>query len=129
MIRANTHCRRFRMFFLSVGFLALSAFISVPSASAQQGPVGDLSVVGEVTVNGSVASTGDIVASGSTVQTTGQNSSAVVSLGKLGRVEVRGNTLIQLFYDVRGRTITIMLDAGSVGVSTGMRTTATVTRR
>jgi hypothetical protein len=122
-------CQRFRVYFFVVAILAISACFLVPNASAQQSPTGDLSVVGEVSVNGTVASTGDIVASGSTVQTTGQNSSAVVSLGKLGRVEVQGNTLLQLFYDVRRRTITIMLDAGSVAVSTGTHTKATVTRR
>ena len=121
--------RRFQIFCLSVGFFAVAFCISTPRAEAQQGPVGDLSVVGEVTVNGSVASTGDIVASGSTVETIGQNSSAVISLGKLGRVTLLPSSRMQLFYDLDRRAISIMLDAGSVRVLTGVRVTSTVTRR
>jgi hypothetical protein len=122
---------RFRKLFL-FAFVAMFACIVVPNASAQQGqtgPTGDLSVVGEVSVNGAIASTGDIVASGSTVETIGLDSRAVISLGRLGRVEVKGNTRMQLFYNETDRIISVFLDAGSVWVYAAPRVTSTVERR
>ena len=113
-------------------FVATFAFLTVPAASAQQGqsgPVGELSVVGEVSVNGVIVSTGFIVASGSSVETIGPNSRALVSLGRLGRVEIKGNTRMQLFYSEEDRIISIYLDAGSVWVTAGPRVTSTVERR
>src|SRR3712207_8610940 len=77
----------------------------------QTGPPGDLSVVGEVSVNGTSAISGATVFSDSTV-TTAQNSSAVVSLGKLGRVEVLPNSSLKLSFNETG--ITGMLSQGRV---------------
>ena len=71
---------------------------------------------GSVTVNGRPASNGDEIASGSPV-TTGQNSSAVVSLGKLGRVEVLPETTMTLTYTDSSFTVA-MLESGRVRVST-----------
>jgi hypothetical protein len=122
---------RFRNIFLAV-FVAISVCIFVPNTAAQQGqsgPTGDLSVVGEVSVNGVLASTGDIVASGSTIETLGQNSRAVITLGRLGQVEIKGSTRIELFYSEADRIIRIFLEAGSVWVNAGPRVTATVERR
>jgi 2-keto-4-pentenoate hydratase len=53
--------------------------------------MGELTVTGKVRVNGQPAATGDIVSSGSTVETA-KGSSAVVNLGKLGRVEALPET-------------------------------------
>src|ERR671920_861872 len=77
--------------------------------TGQTGPTGDLSVVGEVSVNGTNAISGATVFSDSTI-TTGQNSSAVVSLGKLGRVELMPNSSLKLTFNEG--TVTAMLDAG-----------------
>jgi hypothetical protein len=82
-----------------------------------------LTVTGMVKVNGQPAATGDIVASGSTVETA-KGSSAVVSLGKLGRVEALPETRMKLRYDAR--SISILIDAGSVRVSTGEGVTANI---
>ena len=68
------------------------------SQQGQTGPTGDLSVVGEVSVNGTSAISGATVFSDSTV-TTAKGSSAVVSLGKLGRVEVLPSTNMKLSFD------------------------------
>lgn len=94
--------------------------------TGQTGPTGDLSVVGEVSVNGTSAISGATVFSDSTV-TTAQNSSAVVSLGKLGRVEVLPNSSLKLSFNETG--ITGMLSQGRVRLSTSSGVNATVTTK
>ena len=91
--------------------------------TGQTGPTGDLSVVGEVSVNGTNAISGATVFSDSTI-TTAQNSSAVVSLGKLGRVEVLPNSNLKLSFGETG--ITSMLSAGRVRVSSSTGVNASV---
>jgi hypothetical protein len=94
--------------------------------TGQTGPTGDLSVVGEVSVNGTSAISGATVFSDSTV-TTAQNSSAVVSLGKLGRVEVLPNSSLKLSFNDTG--VTGMLSQGRVRLSTSSGVNATVTTK
>jgi hypothetical protein len=110
---------------LALAFLAVAAQIVLPVARAQD-PVGLLTVTGMVKVNGKPAATGDIVASGSTVETA-KGSSAVVSLGKLGRVEALPATQMKLRYD--DSSISILIDTGSVRVSTGPGVAATITSK
>ena len=83
--------------------------------------VGLLTVNGTVRVNGKPAATGDIVAAGSEVQTA-TGSSAVVSLGKLGRIEALPSTTLKLRYDIHttshaSASIAILLGDGSIKVS------------
>ena len=83
--------------------------------------VGLLTVNGTVRVNGKPAATGDIVAAGSEVQTA-TGSSAVVSLGKLGRIEAWPSTTMKLRYDIHttshaSASIAILLGDGSIKVS------------
>ena len=100
---------------------------SVPGQQGQTGPTGDLSVVGEVSVNGASAISGATVFSDSTI-TTRKNSSAVVTLGKLGRVEVLPESTMKLSFT--GARITVrMLDAGRVRVSSSSGTGVTATTR
>ena len=110
---------------LILAFLAGSSQVLFPAARAQD-QVGQLTVTGMVKVNGRPAATGDIVSSGSTVETA-KGSSAVVSLGKLGRVEALPETHMKLRYD--DTSISILVAAGSVRVSTGPGVAATVTTR
>lgn len=107
---------------LGLAFMAGAAQLVMPVARAQE-EVGQLTVTGKVKVNGQPAATGDIVSSGSTMETA-KGSSAVVSLGKLGRVEALPETRMKLRYD--DSSISILLDAGSVRVSTGPGVTATI---
>ena len=101
--------------------------LGVPGQQGQTGPTGDLSVVGEVSVNGTSAISGATVFSDSTI-TTRKNSSVVVSLGKLGRVEVLPESTMKLSFT--GSRITIrMLDAGRVRVSSSSGTGVTATTR
>jgi hypothetical protein len=94
--------------------------------TGQTGPTGDLSVVGEVSVNGTSAISGATVFSDSTV-TTAQNSSAVVSLGKLGRVELLPNSSLKLSFTDTG--VSAMLSQGRVRVSSSSGVSATVTTK
>ena len=110
---------------LTVAFLAGAAHVVVPAVHAEE-PMGQLTVVGTVKVNGKPAATGDIVASGSTVETA-KGSSAVVSLGKLGRVEATAETRIVLRYG--DANIGILLQMGIAKVSTGEGVTATIKRQ
>lgn len=121
---------------LTLAFLAGGAQLVLPSAHAQE-PVGQLTVTGKVKVNGQPAATGDIVASGSGVETA-KGSSAVVSLGKLGRVEALPETRMKLSFsrpaagdeEMRPEmSISIVLEAGSVVVTTGPGVSATITRK
>ena len=105
---------------LTLAILAGATHALLPIARAQD-QVGQLTVTGMVKVNGQPAATGDIVASGSTVETA-KGSSAVVSLGKLGRVEALPETRMKLRYDAT--SISILIDTGSVRVSTGEGVTA-----
>jgi hypothetical protein len=108
--------------YLTLALLAVGAQILLPSARAQE-PIRQLTVVGKVRVNGQPAATGDIVSSGGTVETA-KGSSAVVSLGKLGRVEALPETRMKLRYDEQ--SISILLETGSVKVSTGPGVAATI---
>lgn len=110
---------------LTMVLLAVAAQLVLPTARAQE-PVGQLTVTGKVRVNRQPAATGDIVSSGSTVETA-KGSSAVVSLGKLGRVEVLPETRMNLRYD--DTSISILIDTGSVRVSTGPGVAATITNK
>ena len=101
--------------------------VGVPGQQGQTGPSGDLSVVGEVSVNGTSAVSGATVFSDSTI-TTRKRSSAVVSLGKLGRVELLPESTVRLSFT--GSRITVrMLDAGRVRVSSSSGTAVTATTR
>jgi hypothetical protein len=110
---------------LTMTFLAGLSQLALPIARADE-QVGQLTVTGMVKVNGKPAATGDIVASGSEVETA-KGSSAVVSLGKLGRVEALPSTRMMLRYN--DSSISVLIEAGSVRVSTGEGVTATVTHK
>lgn len=111
---------------LTIAFLGATAMTTWAGSAPPelQEPTGHLTVTGKVRINGQPAATGDIVSSGSTVETA-KGSSAVVSLGKLGRVEALPETKMKLRFD--DSSISILLDTGSVRVATGSGVAATVT--
>lgn len=115
---------RFLAFTLTLAFVAGVTQLALPTARAED-EMGQLTVTGMVKVNGKPAATGDIVASGDGVQTAAK-SSAVVSLGKLGRVEALPETKMHVRWN--DTSISVVLEAGSVRVATGEGVTATITR-
>ena len=84
-----------------------------------------LQLTGQVTVNGARAVAGAPISSDSAI-TTGQNSSAVVSLGKLGRVEVLPQTTMKLSFADDSVSVA-MLDAGRVRISSSSGVNASTT--
>jgi hypothetical protein len=110
---------------LTLAFLAIAAQVVLPSARAQE-PMGLLTITGKVKVNGQPAATGDIFSSGGTIETA-KGSSAVVSLGKLGRVEALPESRIKLRYD--DSSISILIEAGNIRLSTGPGVAANISSK
>src|SRR5919199_50500 len=110
---SRTWSRKSIAFCLAVAVLSIYSMVSL-AAPGQQGPAGELSVSGKVTVNGQNAISGATVFSDSTI-VTAQNSSAVVSLGKLGRIEMLPGTTLKLSFT--DNSITGMLDSGRLQIS------------
>jgi len=104
------------------------AVIAIPSVALAQvtttsGKVTLKQADGTVMVNDQPANLNSDIASESTI-TTAKGSSAVVSLGKLGRLELKPNTKVKLSFT--DSSLTAMLDSGRVRVSSSVGTTATV---
>lgn len=104
--------------------VAVWCVFSAISAYAQSSLMGEVSVTGQVTVNGQTAVSNSTLVTGSTI-VTGSNSSATVSLGKNGRVELLSDTTLTLKFT--DNSIVGMLSAGKVRVSnaSGIGTTVT----
>ena len=104
---------------------------NVAAAFAFTGPVvqqlsGQLTTTGTVKVDGHQVGSGFTISTGSTT-TTAKGSSAVVSLGKLGRVEVFPSSSVNLDFD--NGSIKVKLEAGRVRLSSGSGITASVSTR
>jgi len=102
-----------------------AATFALIEALVQQ-PSGQLTTTGKVKVDGHDVGNGFTINTGSTT-TTAKGSSAVVSLGKLGRVEVFPSSSVDLDFD--NGSIEVKLEAGRVRVSSGSGITATVSTR
>lgn len=111
----------------SVTLTTLAAVWCVYSMVAFAMPVdsaAEITVTGQVTVNGQPAVSNATVLSGSVIST-GSNSSAVVSLGKLGRIEISADSSATLNFG--SDNIIAIVDSGKVRISSsaGVATTAT----
>jgi ferric-dicitrate binding protein FerR (iron transport regulator) len=99
----------------AVAVAVLSVYSMVVLAAPGAKAAGELSVSGQVTVNGQKVISGGTVFTDSTISTAAQ-SSASVSISKVGRVELAPNSSLHLSF---GETsITAMLETGSAQVST-----------
>ena len=96
--------------------------LAAPGAKAS----GELSVSGQVTVNGQEMVSGGTVFTESTISTAPQ-SSASVSIPKVGRVELSANSNLRLSFSEK--SITAMLETGSAQVSTLPGTTVNLTTK
>src|ERR671939_540014 len=104
---SRTWSRKSIAFCLAVAVLSVYSMV-VLATPGQTGTSGELSVSGQVTVNGQPAISGATVFTDSTIETA-QNSSAVVSLGKLGRVELLPSTIMKLSFN--GTSFTGILES------------------
>ena len=122
---SRTWSRKSVAFCLAVAVLSVYSMVvlATPGQLGQTGASGELSVSGQVTVNGQSAISGATVFSDSTVETA-KGSSAVVSLGKLGRVELLPGTIMKISFNETG--MTGMLSAGRVRVSSSSGISAIV---
>ncbi|HKR02799.1 MAG TPA: hypothetical protein VJT09_19125 [Pyrinomonadaceae bacterium] len=122
---SRTWSRKSIAFCLAVAVLSVYSMVvlATPGQMGQTGMSGELSVSGQVTVNGQSAISGATVFSDSTIETA-KGSSAVVSLGKLGRVELLPGTVLKLSFTDSG--LTAMLDSGRVRLSTPAGVSAVV---
>jgi hypothetical protein len=101
-----------------------SAFSMVALAAPQTGATGVINVTGQVTVNGQTAVSNSTFVSGGTI-VTGADSTATISLGKAGRVELLGDSSLTLKFSEN--SIIGILNAGKTRVSNtpGVATTFT----
>jgi len=106
--------------------VAVWCVYSMVAFAAPPDITGEITVTGQVSVNGQAAVSNSTIASGATV-TTAKGSSAVVSLGKLGRVEVSEDSGVTLKFSEG--SIIAMLSSGKVRVSNNAGVAATVTSK
>jgi hypothetical protein len=113
----------------SVTAMTLVAVWSVYSMVAFALPkdlAGDISVSGQVTVNGQPAVSNSTILSGAVIAT-GANSSATVSLGKTGRVELLANSNVTLRFS--DNSIVAVLSEGKARISNAAGVATTVTTK
>jgi len=110
----------------AVAVAVLSVYSMVVLAAPGARASGELSVSGQVTVNGQKMISGGTVFSDSTISTAAQ-SSATVSISKVGRVELAPNSNLRLSF--AGNSITAMLETGTAQVATLAGTTVNLTTK
>jgi hypothetical protein len=106
-------------------FAILCVYSMVVLAVPKDG-MAEITVTGQVTVNGQTAVSNSTIVSGSTI-VTGANSSAVISLGKSGRVEVLADSNLVLNFSASG--IVGILSAGKARISNAPGVAATITTK
>jgi len=110
---SKTWSRKFIAVCLAVAVLSVYSMVVLAAPGAKAS--GELSVSGQVTVNGQKVISGGTLFSDSTISTADQ-STASVSMGKLGRVELSPNSSLRLSFS--DNSINAMLETGSAHVST-----------
>ena len=105
---------------------AVWCVFSMVALAVPTDPSGVITVTGQVMVNGQPAISNSTIISGATV-TTAMGSRAVVSLGKLGRVEVQEDSSLSLRFT--DNDVIAMLDSGTVRVSANSGIGSTVTTK
>ena len=104
--------------------MAILCVYSMVALAAPKDVTGEITVNGSVSVNGQTAVSNSTIVSGSTI-VTAANSSAIINLGKNGRIEVLDESSLTLKFTEN--SITGMLSTGKVRVSNaaGIGTTFT----
>ncbi len=110
---SKTWSRKFVAVVAAVAVLSVYSMVVLATPGAKASGV--LSVSGQVTVNGQRVIAGGTLFSDSTISTADQ-STASVSIGKLGRVELAPNSNLRLSF--ADNSLNAMLETGSARVST-----------
>ncbi|MEP6703344.1 MAG: hypothetical protein ABJB34_00905 [Acidobacteriota bacterium] len=116
----------FRKITTSLTAAAVLCVYSMVGLAATRDLTGEITVTGQVSVNGQSAVSNSTIISGSTV-VTGPGSSAVISLGKVGRIEVMADSNIVLNFS--DSSIVGILSSGKVRVSDAAGVATTVTTK
>jgi hypothetical protein len=99
---------------------------SMVALAAPGNSTAEISVTGQVTVNGQAAVSNSTILSGSTI-VTGTDASAVVSLGKTGRIEVMSDSNLSLQFS--DNSIVGVISSGKVRVTNAAGVSATMTSK
>lgn len=110
---------------LTLAMLCMSTMVAL-AAPQQTRQSGELTVSGAVMVDGAKAISGATLFSDSTI-TTAENSSAIVTVNGLGRVELLPNSSLKLSFNEAN--VMGSLDAGRLRVSTQQGTMANITTK
>ena len=116
----------FRKITTSLTAAAVLCVYSMVGLAATKDLTGEITVTGQVSVNGQSAVSNATIVSGSTV-VTGADSSAVISLGKVGRIEVLADSNIVLNFS--DSSIVGILTSGKVRVSDSNGVATTITTK
>jgi len=113
--------RKSTTLFLAMAILCVYSMVAL---AAPKDVTGEITVSGQVSVNGQPAVSGSTIVSGTTIVTTA-NSSAIINLGKNGRIEVLDESSLNLKFTEN--SITGMLSSGKIRVTNaaGIGTTFT----
>ena len=122
MLGKNT----FHKFVTTITVAAVWCVYSMVAFALPVDQAAEITVNGQVTVNGQPAVSNATVLSGAVIAAAA-NSNAVVSLGKLGRVEVLADSNATLIFTAN--SIVVNLSAGQTRVSSSAGTAATVTTK
>ncbi len=117
----GTNC--FRKIITSFTAVAVFCVSSMVTLAAAKDVTGEITVTGQVTVNGQPAVSNSSIISGSTI-VTGSDSSAIISLGKTGRIEVMADSNLVLNFS--DSSITGVLSAGKARVSNAAGVTTSI---
>jgi hypothetical protein len=106
--------------------IAILCTYSMVALAGTKDITGEITVTGNVTVNGQSVVSSSTIVSGSTV-VTDANSSAVISLGKTGRLEVLADSNLTLKFSEN--SITGILSSGKIRVSNSAGVATTITTK
>ena len=116
----------FRKITTSLTAAAVLCVYSMVGLAATKDLTGEITVTGQVSVNGQTAVSNSTIVSGSTI-VTGADSSAVISLGKTGRIEVMADSNFVLNFSDSG--IVGILDSGKARISDASGVATTITTK
>jgi hypothetical protein len=111
---------------LTTAITVWSVYSMVALAAPPRDLVGEITVTGQVTVNGQAAVSNSTILSGATV-VSGPDSSAVINLGKAGRVELGADSSLTLRFTDNG--IVGIVSQGKIRVSNGAGVATTFTTK
>jgi hypothetical protein len=116
----------FRKFVTLTTLVSVWTVFSMVALAAPTGTTAEISVTGTVSVNGQAAVSNSTLISGSTI-ITGIDSTATVSIGKAGRIELAGNSNLTLQFS--DNSITGVISSGKVTVTNNAGVAATMTSK